>query len=167
MNEWKKIISCWKNIIVEYLRQNFQFDFWKRTTTFFVLTINRILTRIVENVDNLIFFQQNRVNNFETKLNYENVNNLNFFFSSFQNSTQNKIENVFFLKFWFVMTNHFKLKIYFSSFLKWFADENEIIFRVAMTLSKMIVLKFLSRTIENSKTCFWTMQISNLLNFLK
>ena len=37
------------------------------------------------------------------------------------------------------MTNHFKLKIYFLSFLKWFANENEIIFRVAMTLSKMIV----------------------------
>ena len=91
----------------------------------------------------------------------------NFFFSLFRNSTQNIIKNVFFSEFWFVTTNHFKLKIYFLSFLKWFADKNEIIFRIAMTLSKMIVSKFLSQTVENSKTYFWIMQISNLLNFLK
>ena len=91
-----------------------------------------------------------------------------FFFSSFRNFSWNAIENVFLNKYDFVTTNCFKTKIHFSFLLKCFANKNKIIFCVAKMLTKLIVSKFWSWTIDEiTETCFRTIQFLNLLNFLK
>ena len=122
----------------QYLRRYLQFNSRNCAKTRFVTLIKQIVMRITKNIDNVVLFQQNRMNNFDMKINlkkktkHEILIIFNFFFPSFSNSLQNTIENVFLRERKFVTTICFMRKFNFSSFLKKFADENKIIFRVIM-----------------------------------